>query len=151
MSSSLSFSILRPAVLHILRAAGFHGARTGAVDSLTDIAGRYVAMLAEKTAEYSWANHCSDIPTITDLRMALEDVGALYPESISADEQTHYDDDMRGVENFTSWMDGDAHKEIRRIAGLEATAGEVRNLDAEGEREDFLAGIVATVLDSSFD
>lgn len=150
MSSSLYFSILRPAILHILRAAGFHGARTSAVDSLTDIAARYLAMLAEKTAEHSWANHQDTAPTITDLRMALEDIGAFYPDSISADEQIQYDDDTRGIDTFLSWMDGDTHKEIRRIAGLEATAGEVGNLVAEGEREDYLTGNVQSfILESS--
>ena len=74
--------------------------------------------------------------------MALEDAGALTPQISSAEEQQFFDDDLRGLQALEAWLDGDVHKEIRRIAGLEATSGEV-NLDVEGEREDFLSGMGA--------
>jgi transcription initiation factor TFIID subunit 3 len=138
-STSLFLSLLRPSILHILRASGFHGARPTAAESLIDIAARYMLLIAQKTAEYAWVNHNDTVPNITDLRMALEDIGALTPQMIASEEQLYYDDDLRGVENFIAWIEGDTHKEIRRIAGLESTAGDV-NIDLDAEREDFLTG-----------
>lgn len=140
-SSSLFISLLRPAVLHILRAAGFHGARATAADTLVDIAYRYLLLISEKTAEHTLDNSI-DQPGVRELRMALEDAGALTPQISSAEEQQFFDDDLRGLQALEAWLDGDVHKEIRRIAGLEATSGEV-NLDVEGEREDFLSGMGA--------
>lgn len=56
------------------------------------------------------------------------------------EEQCRGKEDMRGVEAFLKWMMGDVNKEIRRIAGLAATEGEVVDVNVLGENEDFLTG-----------
>ena len=142
-SSNLSIGLLRPAILHILRAAGFHGARVSAVDTMVDLAHRYMILLAEKAAEYALMND-SKIPDVTEVRMALEEVGAFVPQISASEEQLLYDDDLRGLQNFMAWVEGDIHREIRRIAGLEATLGEV-NLNGEMQREDYLTGKYSTI------
>ena len=139
-TTHLQVSLLRPAILHILRASGFHAARPAAADTLVDIAARYLMLLAQRTAGYAWSNNHDTIPTITDVRMALQEVGALYPGMGPLEEQLNYDDDLRGVENFAAWVEGDVNKEIRRIAGLHHTAGEVVDMESGTEREDFLSG-----------
>lgn len=144
-SSNLSIGLLRPAILHILRAAGFHGARTSAVDTIVDLAYRYMILLAEKTAEYALVND-SKIPDVTEVRMALEEVGAFVPQITATEEQLLHDDDLRGLQNFVAWAEGDMHNEIRRIAGLEATLGEV-NLNGEMQREDYLTSQYSTIIE----
>ena len=146
MSTQLHTSLLRPPVLHILRAVGFHAARPAATETLVDLAARYLVLLAQRSAAYAWANGHDTVPTITDVRMALQEVGAFSPEIGPLEEQMNYDDDMRGVEGFIGWIDGDTHKEIRRIAGLHHTAGEIVNIEPGTEREDFLTGEFAMSL-----
>ncbi|KAL1840639.1 hypothetical protein VTJ49DRAFT_247 [Mycothermus thermophilus] len=52
----LFHAFLRPAVLQILRAAGYHGARTSVLDSVTDLAARYFLHLCQLTALYATHN-----------------------------------------------------------------------------------------------
>ncbi|KAL2270002.1 hypothetical protein VTJ83DRAFT_2186 [Remersonia thermophila] len=52
----LFHAFLRPAVLQILRAAGYHGARTSVLDSITDLAARYFLHLCQLTALYATHN-----------------------------------------------------------------------------------------------
>jgi transcription initiation factor TFIID subunit 3 len=54
----LSHALLRPAVLQILRATGYHSARTSVIDSVTDLAARYFLHLCQVTALY--AAHTND-------------------------------------------------------------------------------------------
>ena len=139
-SSDLYVSLLRPPVLHILRACGFQAARPAAVDTLIDLAARYLILVATKSSEYAWSNHNDPSPDITDVRMALQDVGALRPEVSVMEEQLAFDDDMRGLDAFLAWIRGDVNKEIRRIAGLERTEGDMVDVEVGAEREDFLTG-----------
>ena len=139
-ANALHHSLLRISVLHILRAAGFNAARTGAVDALTDLAARYLNLLVTRTAEHALINHNGIVPDIADVRMSLEDVGMLRPALGAMEEQLNYDDDLRGVETFIAWIKSDANREIRRIAGLVGSAGEVLDADGGVEREDFLTG-----------
>lgn len=139
-ANALYSSLLRPPVLHILRAAGFHATRSAVLDTVVDLAARYLTLLATKTASYALANHNDFTPTITDVRMALQDVGALWPQTTMMEEQCLDEEDTRGVDAFIEWMKGEENSEIRRIAGLAPAPGEVIDLDTTGEREDFLAG-----------
>ena len=139
-SSRLHITLLRPAILHILRAAGFNAARPLATEALVDITARYLDLLARKTAEYSRANHESGPPTIIDVRMALQHAGALYPEIDSLEEQCLEDDDMRGFKNFARWFEGDSYKEIRRVAGLLNGPREIMDIEGGVEPEDYLTG-----------
>ena len=138
--TDLQLSLLRPPVLHILRAAGFHAARPAAIETLVDLTARYLVLIASKTADYAWSNHGDSTPTTTDARMALQYVGALRPELGPMEEQQQFDDDMRGMEGFLSWFAGEGNKEIMRIAGLVETDGQLANIEPGKSREDYLAG-----------
>ncbi|GAB1311074.1 Transcription initiation factor TFIID subunit 3 [Madurella fahalii] len=104
----LFHALLRPAVLQILRATGYHGAKTSVIDSVTDLAARYFLHLCQLTARYAThnGNNHDDLsldlglglvpesehpaaPTIVDVRMALQRAGALLPER-SQVEQEYY-------------------------------------------------------------
>ena len=139
-SHALYSSLLRPPVLHILRAAGFHATRPAVLDTLVDLAARYLALLATTTASHTILNHNDSTPTIVDVRMALQDVGALTPQISIMEEQSRGEEDMRGMKAFIHWMEGEGNKEIRRIAGLAGAEGEVVDIEAVEEKEDFLSG-----------
>ncbi|MCJ1231313.1 hypothetical protein MMC12_007990 [Toensbergia leucococca] len=134
-------SLLRPPILHILRAAGFHATRPAVLDTLVDLAARYLALLASTAASHASINHNDLTPTITDVRMALYDVGALRPQISIMEEQSRGEEDLRGVEAFIEWVMGEGNKEIRRIAGLAAMEGEAAEVEALVDREDFLTAL----------
>ena len=136
----LHTALLRPSVIHILRAAGFQAARPTVVDTVVDLAARYLIMLGQTTACYSLENHNDLTPTVTDVRSALQDAGALQPQISTMEEQYRGAEDMRGIEAFLTWAKGDVNKDIRRIAGLIPSEGEVVALEAGELREDFLTG-----------
>lgn len=121
-TSPLHLSLLRPPILHILRAAGFTSTRPSVLDTLVDLASRYLALLAAHTSRHALLrNPQQPAPpaiTVTDVRLALQDVGALYPQLGVMEEQVRGEEDMRGVEAFVSWCIGPGALEIRRIAGL---------------------------------
>jgi transcription initiation factor TFIID subunit 3 len=189
----LFHAFLRPAVLQILRAAGFHGARTSVLDSITDLAARYFLHLCQLTALYATHNSNGIIlddealafdfelggsvglpsslpaangdtttatngdgarslptpppqssqrsshtavlnppvptPTIVDVRMALQRVGALLPEKLPSEQAYLGEEDMRGVDAFIAWAMGPVNREIKRIA-----------LDGNDEATDYLDG-----------
>jgi transcription initiation factor TFIID subunit 3 len=124
----LHHALLRPCVLHILRAAGYHTTRPSVLDTLTDLAARYLFLLAQATVRYS-VNNGSDLePTIVDVRMALQNCGAL---GMAQDEEELFaiKEDMQGMEEFQAWIMGKVNKEIQRIA-----------LEGDG-KEDYLTGL----------
>ncbi|KAL8761527.1 MAG: hypothetical protein Q9184_002347 [Pyrenodesmia sp. 2 TL-2023] len=134
-------SLLRPPILHILRAAGFHATKPEVLDTLVDLATRYLSMLAFKAAAHAQENHNDLTPDVTDVRMALEDVGALQPQIPAMEESITGKEDMRGVGAFIKWMKGKENREIRRIAGLFDTEGLLPGLDVPTEKEDFLTSL----------
>jgi transcription initiation factor TFIID subunit 3 len=78
---ALFHALLRPSILQILRAAGYHGAKSSVIDLITDLAVRYLSELCRMTALYAAHNGSNRTePTIVDVRMALQHVGALLPE-----------------------------------------------------------------------
>lgn len=101
------------------------------LDTLTDLAARYISQLASSTAEYAELNHDEHFDiSIEDVRMAMEDCGALIPRLCLEDEDYQKEEDTRGVDGFIEWAKGPANKEIRRIA-----------LDGgEADKEDYLTG-----------
>jgi len=163
MSSNALFNtLLRPAVLHILRAAGFHSAKSSVVDTLVDLTARYIFLLASKTAQNAYFSHNEPTPTITDVRLAMQQCGLLVPTLTASEEiwkemlrkpLEEYDEetgarakeakrrdaeDTEDVTAFVEWVKGDYNKEISRIAGMlkpPPTATEA--LDAV-ELEDYL-------------
>ncbi|KAF2750603.1 hypothetical protein M011DRAFT_474114 [Sporormia fimetaria CBS 119925] len=159
-------TLLRPAVLHILRAAGFHGARPSVVDTVVDLTARYMMLLAERTAYNAYSNHNDLTPDITDVRMAMQDCGLLVPTLTGAEEiwkemlrkpLEDYDEhtgarakeakrrlveDTADVTEFVEWAKGEKNREIRRIAGvLKPTLSATEALDAL-EMEDYLTTLM---------
>lgn len=144
-SQALYSTLLRPSILHILRAAGFHATRPAVLDTLVDLASRYLILLAQKTAAHALLNQQELTPTILDVRMALQDVGALQPQQSIMEEQCLGEEDMRGIEAFVGWMKGEGNREIRRVAGLIPSKAEKKaeslSLDPAEPREDFLTSM----------
>ncbi|KAF3481836.1 bromodomain associated protein [Arthroderma uncinatum] len=137
----LHISLLRPPVIQILRAAGFHSTRPAVVDTLTDMASRYLLLLASATAQHAINSHpVCPIPTLDDTIMALEDVGALRPQISRLEEDRCGEEDMRAVEAFLSWFSGPANREIKRVSGFIAGEGEVVDEDSL-EKEDYLSAL----------
>ena len=150
-TSELHNALLRPAIIQILRAAGFHSTRPVVLDALTDLAVRYVSRLAASTAEIAFNTHNTFVPSVQDVRLALMDVGALAPQMGANEELARgYEDineilmpfeDLRGVDSFKQWIEGSVNKEIRRIAGFVEEDGAGAGVSAEvaaelGELED---------------
>ncbi|GJN83652.1 bromodomain associated domain-containingprotein [Purpureocillium lilacinum] len=125
-------ALLRPVILQVLRAAGYHATRGAVLDSLTDLAARYMQTLCEKTAAH--AVHARDDAgdyTVVELRMALQDVGALQPERTPTDEHWRDDEDLRGVDEFLEWFSGPVMKEL-----MEMGKG-----DGESDATDYLSAL----------
>ncbi|KAF1959071.1 hypothetical protein CC80DRAFT_490048 [Byssothecium circinans] len=168
MSTDVLFlTLLRPAVLHILRASGFQGAKPSVVDTLVDLTARYLTLLATRTAYNAYSNHNDVEPNLSDVRMAMQDCGLLVPTMTAGEEiwseilrkpLEDYDeesgarakeekrreaDDTADVLAFIDWVKGDQNKEIRRIAGVlkpaRPTAAE--QLDAV-ELEDYMSSLM---------
>lgn len=139
-------ALLRPAIIHILRAQGFHSTKPSVLDTLVNLAERHILLLASTTSQHAWSSHNDPVPTITDLRMALSDCGVLIPltdpseeawkeymrrplpemaqapkgaeERVQAAKRKRDEEDTRDVREFTSWYDSAAYKEIKRVAGI---------------------------------
>ena len=139
-ANHFQIALLRPVVLHILRAAGFHAARPAALDTIVDLSVRYLLLLAERTATHTFDNNESPIPTITDVRMAMQDADALTSHLSPLEECFRGQEDLQSVEAFIEWVKGDSNKEIRRIAGMLPNEGVGVDAVIGEERGDFLAG-----------
>ena len=150
-STSVHHALLRPAVLQVLRASGFTTAKPAVIDTATDMAARYLLLLANSTLQNSFDIHGNNVPTIQDVRLALSENGALFPQLSPSEEARRgwveeagelvLYEDLRGVRNFIDWAQGEVNKEIRRIAGF---SGDEINVDqiAAGtdEKVDYLTG-----------
>lgn len=149
-SADLQTALLRPAVLQILRAAGFGYARPAVVDTVCDLAARYLILLATSTAQNAFNTHNSHVPTIQDVRLALSQAGALVPQMSTVEEGLKDDveiegvlvpfEDLRGVEGFVNWAHGPVNKGIRRIAGFGDDANVEEIAAGLDEQEDYLTG-----------
>ncbi|CAJ0546165.1 Ff.00g096380.m01.CDS01 [Fusarium sp. VM40] len=113
---SLFHALLRPSMLQILRSTGYHSTRPAVLDSLTDLAARYLSLLCQGTAEHAAHNQGDSADfTIADIRMALQDAGALMPERVPAEETWRGEEDLRGVEEFITWFAGQRMKEMMEV------------------------------------
>lgn len=163
---NLHSAALRVSVLHILRAAGFHSTRPSVLDALVNITERYLLLLASSTAAHALTNHNSTTPTVSDVRAALTEAGALtsisggggsaeehWTEALRPSEadyegmahgQLRREQDVRrfgeldtaDVKAFAEWLAGDKSKEVRRVAGEEVGGG--TRVAGGGGHEDFL-------------
>ena len=147
---NLHNALLRPPIIQILRAAGFHSTRPAVLDTLADVTARYLLILCSSTAEHARVNHDGDpVPTLADMRLALQDSGALRPQKSEMEEMLEGEEDLRGVEAFTSWFMGPSHREIRRIAGFVPTEGDMVDADSLA-KEDYLTGMSVLLLFVTF-
>lgn len=128
--SQLNHSLLRPCILHILRAAGYQGTRPSVLDTLTDLAARYILILAQSAASHAADDGEIEI-SVQDVRLAMQECGALLPEKVIEDQMFNPDEpeDTRGVDAFIAWATGPENREIRRVA-LEG---------GDGSKDDYLA------------
>jgi transcription initiation factor TFIID subunit 3 len=118
-SHAIHHQLLRPSVLHILRAAGYHSTKPSVLDALTDIAARHLTLLATSTVRHSSTNHPDSLELLVeDMRMAMQDCGVLNPERVLEDQAwgTSEAEDTRGVDAFIEWARGRENKEIMRVA-----------------------------------
>ncbi|OWY43707.1 bromodomain associated-like protein [Alternaria alternata] len=161
--NDLFLNLLRPAVLHILRATGFQHGKPSAVDTIVDLTARYLSLLAERTAYNAFSNHNDLMPDVSDVRMAMQDCALLVPTMTAGEELwkeilrkplDEYNEETGARENeaarrdaedtadvteFIEWVKGDQNKEIRRIAGIykPVATNPTEQLDQE-EMEDYL-------------
>ena len=110
-------ALLRPCVIQILRAAGYTGSKPSVIDAFTDLAAKYLMTMATRTVNYAATMRNDTVVDIPDIRMAMQDLGALIPTMMIEDEiELPEGEDIRGVENFIGWSTGPQNKEIRRVA-----------------------------------
>lgn len=140
-AQNLHSALLRPPIIQILRAQGFHSTRPSVLESLADLTGRYLMILASSTAAHAANAHPHDpSPVLEDVYQALQDAGALRPQQREWEEDWEGEEDMRGLESLLGWITGPTHREIRRIAGFVPSEGDMVDPDAV-EKEDFLAAL----------
>ncbi|KPM45457.1 hypothetical protein AK830_g1059 [Neonectria ditissima] len=126
---SLFHALLRPSILQVLRATGYHSTRPAVLDSLTDLAARYLSLLCQATADHAAHNQGNSADfTLVDIRMALQDVGALLPERVAVEQDWRGEEDVRGVEEFIRWFAGQRMKEMMEFG----------NGDGESDATDYL-------------
>lgn len=132
-------ALLRPAIIQILRATGFHSAKPVVIDSLTDLAARYLEILCQETARNAADRalneaYLGDVePSIVDVRLALQVVGAFMPERDWEEQDFTEVEDTRGVDDFLAWAKGPRTEHIKRVA-----------LDGSEEGvTDYLSGMLA--------
>lgn len=110
-------ALLRPCIIQILRAAGYHASKPTVVDALTDMAAKYMMTMATRTVNYAATVSNTTQVDVQHVRMAMQDLGALIPTMMIEDEILLPEgEDIRGVENFLEWTMGKENKEIRRVA-----------------------------------
>ena len=140
-SHNLHIALLRPPIIQILRAQGFHSTKPSVLDSIADLTARYLMLLASSTATHSANAHPEDpSPVLEDVYQALQDAGALRPQMREWEECWQGEEDMRGLESLIEWITGPAHREIRRIAGFVPSEGDMVDPDAV-EKVDYLTAL----------
>lgn len=130
---ALNTALLRPCVLHILRAAGYHSTRPSVLDTLTGLAANYLTSLANATVAHAALNQDDPElalePMIQDVRQAMDDYGCFLPSVPATAAARSEEEDAKGVEAFVTWVKGPENREIMRVA-LEGV---------DGAKDDFLS------------
>lgn len=140
-------------VIHTLRAAGFQSTRPSVLDTFTSLAERYLLLLASTTAAHALNAHAEPEPSLSDVRMALRDCGAIVGGESAAEEEwaemmrVPVDElarmagekggdarragekrkrdaaDVAELTPFLDWFDGSQYAEIKRVAGMSEGLG----------------------------
>ncbi|KAL9111343.1 MAG: hypothetical protein Q9227_004220 [Pyrenula ochraceoflavens] len=121
------------------------------LDTVTDLAARYILLLASTTAQNAFNNHSDYVPTIQDVRMAMTQAGGLRPQLSATQEEAKMPivvngrlvpyEDMRGVEAFIRWAEGAGNREIRRIAGIVSSEKDGGDVTLAEDSEDYLTAL----------
>ena len=150
-TQDLHRALLRPFVVHTLRAQGFHSTKPSVLDTVINLAERYLILLASTTAKQALNSHNDPVPTLTDVRMAMQDCGVLTPLESSAEEEwtelirrpiedlghiekggrqrmqaekrKREEEDVGDMRKFLRWFNEDQYQEIKRVAGMAPDAG----------------------------
>ncbi|KAK3724868.1 hypothetical protein LTR37_000916 [Vermiconidia calcicola] len=139
-SHDLHRALLRPTIIHTLRAAGFHSTKPSVLDTLVNLAERYILLLASTTAKQALNSHNDPVPTISDVRLAMQECGSLIPVQGAAEEnweellrrpveelgrergraekRKREEEDVGDLRRFLRWLDEGEFAEVRRVAGL---------------------------------
>ena len=152
-AQSLHSSLLRPAILQILRAAGFNAARPSVVDTLTSICAAYVHLLSTRVHAHALSNHNTLPPDITDVRLAMIDVGTITPSLTTSEEvwnelfaklggNAHGGnaEALDEVKQFAEWVHGAVVGEQKRIAGFTGDEAIVE-LEGQESKEDYVTSM----------
>lgn len=121
-SPAVFHALLRPAIIQILRATGFHSAKPAVIDSLTDLAARYLEILCNQTSHNAAERALNEAyvgeaePAIVDVRVALQEIGAFMPECDWEEQDFAEVEDTRGVEDFLAWAKGPKTEQMKRVA-----------------------------------
>ncbi|KAI0175705.1 hypothetical protein GGR52DRAFT_325903 [Hypoxylon sp. FL1284] len=121
-ADQIHLAFLRPSILQILRAQGYYSTTPATADAITEIAANYMTAIAQQTARHAEINNehgCPGIPDVVDVRMALEDCGAIWPVREFTEQEVSGEEDMRGVDDFIQWSQGKKNQRIRKVAGLD--------------------------------
>ncbi|KAK9355024.1 hypothetical protein V1523DRAFT_406610, partial [Lipomyces doorenjongii] len=148
MSSELFYSFLRITTAQILRASGIDRCPPSVLDTLTDLAIRYMTLLSTRAASY--AALCGrEEPGVGDIRMAMEAAGGLRPMRIldefpdGMDEEAEAEDD--GLQRFIEWC-YNTTKEFNTVTGGEELVDSLIKKQSKVSQEDRFRG---TILDQS--
>nr|POF26393.1 transcription initiation factor tfiid subunit 3 [Quercus suber] len=168
-SHDLHRALLRPFIVHTLRAAGFHSTRPSVLDTLTNLAERHLQLLGASVAALAQQAHNEPVPTVSDVRLALAECGVLGAGAGSASEEAwremlrtpvaalaaegggeararrekrkRDDADAADVRELTGWVDGRVYAEIKRVAGRGSGVEAVGVGGEVVQVEDFLTGL----------
>ncbi|KXJ95513.1 hypothetical protein Micbo1qcDRAFT_200903 [Microdochium bolleyi] len=118
-AAEIHHALLRPVILQILRAQGYYTSTPRTIDTLTELTGNYITAISKQVVYHAADNNPEALePSIMDVRMALEDCGAL-PGSRPVDlDMIDGEEDTHGVDEFIAWATGKKNQRIRKIAGL---------------------------------
>lgn len=138
--NALFHAYLRPAMLQILRATGYHSTSPAVLDCVTDLAARYLSLLCERTADHAahgasggcagGSGEAGDFG-VPEVRLALRDAGALLPERAGPEQLWRGEEDLRGVEEFAAWVLGARMRELTEFARGDGDSDEVDYLNGE--------------------
>ncbi|KAK8056130.1 hypothetical protein PG993_001357 [Apiospora rasikravindrae] len=133
-STQYFHALLRPAILQILRAQGYYACSPAVLDNVTELAGRHLTELADRTARFMETNSEATLqPTLSDARMAMEQCGVFAPTRLHTAQVWTDDEDTSGVEDFISWAEGPKNAKIRKVAQAISEPTGLEDADAAEE------------------
>lgn len=142
----LYHALLRPVVLQILRTTGYHASRPVVLDALTELAARYMYALCQATARHAADNNPEgETPGIVDVRMALQELGAVPPDDVLADGRgailgeimDSIERGVRGGEAATMGDEPDGEEDLAMTTALAEVARERERVEDTRGVEEF--------------